>query len=124
MLRDQLARMNGMPVVRWTRWFLSPFRRVFSKKHRAFKRLVKMVKGSGYFDIKYYLKTYPDVAQSGMDPVVHYLAHGALEDRNPSDRFNTRNYVDRYADVAAERKRLNPLVHFLKHGRAEGRNPL
>jgi chromosome segregation ATPase len=122
-LKGLVERMNRMPLVRLTRCFLRPFRPLFSQRRRAFKRTVRMVRESGYFDAGYYLRNYPDVAKSGMDAVVHYLRHGALEGRNPSERFDTAGYLARYPDVAAERNRLNPLVHFLTHGRAEGREP-
>lgn len=35
------------------------------------------------FDAEWYLKTYPDVAQAGMDPWEHYFRHGAKEGRLP-----------------------------------------
>jgi Methyltransferase domain len=36
-----------------------------------------------YFDADWYLKKYPDVAESGMDPVIHYIQFGASEGRDP-----------------------------------------
>jgi hypothetical protein len=33
----------------------------------------------GCFDRAWYMKKYPDVAASGMDPLTHYLNHGTTE---------------------------------------------
>ena len=35
------------------------------------------------FDPEWYLATYPDIRTAGMDPLAHYLEHGALEGRWP-----------------------------------------
>ena len=71
------------------------------------------------FDAAWYLATYPDVAQTGANPLVHYVRHGWLEGRNPSPRFNTRAYLGRYPDDS--RSGVNPLAHYLDSGIVEGR---
>jgi GT2 family glycosyltransferase len=43
-----------------------------------------MDKFSSTFDPKCYLEKYPDVARTGMDPLVHYLKYGIAEERNPN----------------------------------------
>ena len=73
------------------------------------------------FDPAYYLERNPDVAQAGLDPLAHYLRHGAWEHRNPHPLFHSRYYLSRYPDVA--RSGVNPLIHWLDHGQAEGRLP-
>ncbi len=73
------------------------------------------------FDGALYLDRNPDVARSGMNPLVHFLRHGAAEGRDPHPLFSTAFYLDRNPDVA--RSGPNPLVHFLKRGAAEGRDP-
>jgi hypothetical protein len=55
---------------------------------------------------------YPDVAKAGLDPVRHYLSHGADEGRDPSPFFSTRTYVAGHPELA--RSRENPLIHFLR----------
>lgn len=37
------------------------------------------------FDSIWYLRQYPDVATAGVDPYFHYITHGILENRFPSD---------------------------------------
>ena len=73
------------------------------------------------FDPAYYLERNPDVAQSGHDPLPHYMLHGAWEGRNPHPLFHSRFYLSRYPDVA--RSGTNPLTHWLLHGQGEGRQP-
>ena len=70
-------------------------------------------------DREYYLRSNPDVALSGRDPVEHYLEIGWKEGRDPSDYFSTAGYLAANPDVAAAE--INPLQHFLTSGLAEGR---
>jgi hypothetical protein len=44
----------------------------------------EVINRSEYFDTDYYLREYPDVLESKIHPVSHYLAYGANEFRNPS----------------------------------------
>lgn len=80
---------------------------------------VSVLKQSGLFDGKWYLEQYPDVAADGMDPVEHYVHHGAAEGRNPGPEFDTKYYLENNLDVASAG--VNPLQHYVEHGRQEGR---
>lgn len=72
------------------------------------------------FDMAYYLMRNVDVDQAlQIDPVQHYLDHGAQEGRDPHPSFSTRAYVQRYSDVSTSG--LNPYYHWLTIGRDEGR---
>jgi hypothetical protein len=62
---------------------------------------------------------YPDVANSGMDPIEHFVRFGAAEKRNPTEFFDIKFYLNRYQDVA--KSTINPYVHYLKFGKEEGR---
>lgn len=42
------------------------------------------IAASDLFDPKWYLEAYPDVAASGLDPVVHYVRFGEKEGRKPA----------------------------------------
>lgn len=79
----------------------------------------RLVSKSPLFDEDYYLREYPDVALSKMDPIKHYLKYGASEGRNPSSFFQTNAYLAANSDVA--NAGVNPLLHFLMQGFKEGR---
>lgn len=42
------------------------------------------------FDAAWYLSTYPDVGEAGLDPLTHYIAFGAAEGRLPSPAFEVK----------------------------------
>lgn len=73
------------------------------------------------FDAVYYLEYNDDVRLSGMDPLEHFLEHGANELRNPNAWFDTGFYVRDNADVVDSE--VNPFWHYLAQGKAEGRQP-
>jgi hypothetical protein len=71
------------------------------------------------FDAAYYLAVNGDVAETGVDPLDHFLASGWREGRDPNAAFSVKDYLENYPDIAAAD--VNPFVHFLSAGRAEGR---
>ncbi|MCS0503139.1 hypothetical protein [Ancylobacter mangrovi] len=71
------------------------------------------------FDPAFYLSTYPDVAASRMDPLLHFVRFGWKEGRNPNAVFDTAYYLQRYPDIAGSAD--NPFAHYVEHGRGEGR---
>lgn len=54
-----------------------------SKKPSLIEICAELIQ-SGLFDAQWYLSQNPDVAASGIDPVMHYARTGALEGRQPS----------------------------------------
>jgi len=79
---------------------------------------------SSLFDRNWYLKQYPDVANSLEDPLDHYLLYGAREGRDPNPLFDTDWYLKQNPDV--KESGTNPLQHFIEYGAREGRkiNPI
>jgi chromosome segregation ATPase len=88
---------------------------------RNIRRQISLIKQSGLFDERWYLNEYSDVAQSGIDPIKHYLKFGAEEGRDPSLAFDTRYYQECNPDISTSA--INPLLHYISHGKAEGRRP-
>jgi len=74
--------------------------------------------GAG-FDANYYNWAYPDIARSGVPPLLHYSLCGYLENRNPSASFDSAYYRLRYPDVRDAG--VNPLLHYALFGRREQR---
>ncbi|NVD39795.1 glycosyltransferase [Ensifer sp. HO-A22] len=81
-----------------------------------------VVRASKYFDAGWYLGQNRDVEAAGFDPVLHYIAFGAEEGRNPGPYFDGGLYLLRRPDVAASG--INPLVHFLRWGFLEVKDDL
>jgi len=61
----------------------------------------------------------PDVRRADVDPLTHFIEHGWKEGRNPSQKFDTKYYLETYPDV--QKAGVNPLIHYLRHGKKEGR---
>ena len=71
------------------------------------------------FDPGYYLETYKDVANSGMDPLDHFWFVGWKEGRQPNATFSTKAYLAANPDVTEAG--VNPFAHYIVAGRAEKR---
>jgi hypothetical protein len=72
-----------------------------------------------FFDAAFYLERYPDVRQAGMNPLRHYLRHGAAEGRKPHRLFEPEYYLSCCPEA---RKSRSPLLHFIETGGGLG-NP-
>jgi GT2 family glycosyltransferase len=81
------------------------------KAYRALRR-------SGQFDAGFYLARYPDVLEQRLNPLMHYVEHGAKERRDPSRAFSTSGYLARHPELVANGE--NPLVHSLRERPATG----
>jgi len=82
-------------------------------------RYCYLIKNSNLFDKEYYLNNNPDVANSVIDPIKHFILHGGKEKRNPSSHFDTSFYLKTHPDVSASN--MNPLIHYILHGEKEKR---
>ena len=76
---------------------------------------------SGLFDDNWYLEQNADIRAAGVNPLVHYLQHGANEGRDPNLLFDSDWYLEQNPDVRGAG--VNPLLHYLQHGAGEGRDP-
>ena len=85
------------------------------------RKVVAMLRRTGMVRQDWYRQNYPDVIQSGFDPVEHYVRIGFRNGYFPHPLFDTRWYLTRYEDVLLSGQ--NPFLHFLLHGRAERRCP-
>jgi hypothetical protein len=105
-------------LLRWT----AKFRLVgqFQMRRRRLRER-RVILSSGLFDGDWYLAQNPDVRVASINPLLHYVRHGAAEGRNPNPQFNANRYLAQNPDVRAAG--INPLLHYIRHGAAEGRNP-
>ena len=79
----------------------------------------RILRESELFDEAWYLDTYEDVRENGLDPVKHYLIYGWHEMRDPSPDFSTRHYLALYPDV--REAFICPLLHYELSGKGEKR---
>lgn len=96
---------------------LTLLRAVYKPLSGSRERIAK----SRLVDVDWYLQTYPDVAESGIDPIEHYLTKGVLEGRNPNSHFDTAWYLVNNPDAVVEG--INPLLHFNDRGWLADRDP-
>ncbi|SJN11492.1 Glycosyltransferase [Halomonas citrativorans] len=90
---------------------------------RAIKRQVSLIEASQWFDAKWYLAQYSDIASDpkmSARPARHYLLMGGFEGRNPGPEFDSVYYLTHNPDVVESG--INPLVHYLKFGEKEQRS--
>src|ERR1041385_4319637 len=80
------------------------------RRVRKLERDIWIVTATGLFDREKYLRENPDVAESGVDPIAHYVRYGGFEARNPCSHFDSRWYLATYPDVVTVGD--NPLVHY------------
>lgn len=73
---------------------------------------------SGLFDAEHYRASNPDVQRSNIDPLLHYLEHGAAEGRSPLPGFDALWYL-RQCEAYGERPQ-NPLIHYITIGAQRG----
>ena len=91
-------------------------------KRPVARRIYRTIASSNLFDPQWYRSTQVSGLASLMDPLWHYLDHGAAVGFDPSPVFDTSHYVHTNHDVRSSG--LNPLFHYLEYGRAERRSPL
>jgi hypothetical protein len=75
---------------------------------------VMIIASSGLFNDDWYIRQNPDVARSGINPLLHYVQHGAQEKRVPFPGFNAVRYIAN-AETRGPVTR-NPLAHYILHG--------
>jgi len=79
----------------------------------------RAIKGLGLFDEANYLKNYGNVLISGINPLIHYMYYGYIENKFPSTDFDGEYYLNKYRDVKSSG--MNPLVHYSLYGVNEGK---
>ena len=94
------------------------------KKFWVNKQIYNSFNDSKMFNRNYYLKRYPSVKKSGMDPVLHYILFGFKEGKFPSfmyeriydsfkdsDWFDEDYYLKKYPEV--RNSGIEPLEHYI-----------
>jgi hypothetical protein len=83
---------------------LSPWRQVRRAKRELIRKRLRdymTLLASPLFDADFYLQTYPDVAETGILPALHYLLLGSNEGRRPSAIVNPAEVLDWFPELKA-----------------------
>ncbi|MCK0508427.1 radical SAM protein [Aromatoleum anaerobium] len=97
--------------------YITELQKRFSKNH--FNR--NAVLRTELFDPQYYLEAYPDIRNAGIDPLTHFIDHGAWEGRNPCRYFDMSYYLDQYPELA--KNRSHPLADYIRYSVKKCRKP-
>lgn len=74
---------------------------------------IEFLRGTRLFDADFYLDSNPDIREAGVDPLDHYVRHGADEGRWPNPWFDSRGYATRFQSGEDAK---NPLAHYAAAG--------
>ncbi len=90
-----------------------------SRIAQAFRALLcyRIIANSEFFDGKWFLSQNLDLARSGADPVLNYLAWGRRSGNHPSPDFVGNEYCDLHG---IRHDNINPLVHYERIGKKRG----
>jgi len=72
-----------------------------------------------FFDEEYYLNSHPEIKDTDISPMEHYLNYGWKEGRSPTDWFDVNYYLDTHADVKSAN--IEPFGHYVFTGKFENR---
>ena len=114
---------KGLANVNPVRRFMQRLRRVsrdmrLARRVGLSRRVLKAAVASEIFDERFYLMTYPEVAEATVSPFEHYLATGRFETRKPSAIFDPTAYIEANPEVA--RSGTEPFLHYVLIGQAAG----
>lgn len=133
---DAILRSTSWRVTKPLRFFRRVINYLFRKarfyhpdsQHKLSNNLQPLNEELVHFDSHWYLSTYSDIADSGVEPYEHYLEYGRHEGRYPSEQelkkavapdLDEEWYLTTYSDV--KDAGLSALHHYIHYGRLEGR---
>jgi len=76
---------------------------------RPREETIRLIRESGAFDEVYYRAKYPDVAETEVDPIRHWVEFGWREARNPSDPQHRNPVLYDLLEGHLRGLRVNPL---------------
>jgi hypothetical protein len=81
---------RGLAALPKAAWWTVTFR---LPRHLRARRLAAELVETGLFDLPWYLEHNPDVVLQGLSPVVHWVAGGWSEGRDPNPRSDVRAFL-------------------------------
>ena len=90
-LRESVRPYYGIALMTLL-WLLKRVAFKVGGKKQYHALIAKLLKKNRLFDVGWYLENNPDVANSGIDPYLHYAAYGDKEGRSPMALFSPAFY--------------------------------
>ncbi len=97
--------------------FLKTISKLFKIDDKYHLERAKHIKETGLFDSAYYLTQNSDVAESGIDPILHYVMYGDQEGRKPTIFFDPKIYRIHANALKLKFVHVNALLHYFAVGR-------
>ena len=120
--RDSLAALRAVSGYKPRKRFLARLRRkpkpVPTKAEQHYLADAALVRTSALFDAGWYIASHPSLAESGSDPVLHYVLHGAPAGADPGPYFDSAAYRAAHPDCTGA-----PLAHAIRHGHVDKPRP-
>ena len=119
---QRLLKSREWKLTRPLRWVICVFRELkanIGMKLYPLSWEYRAIRKSGLFDAAYYTGQIHNMGK--LNPLAHYVKHGAKEGKRPHPLFDPAYYLAQNPDVAELKP--NPLAHFVKYGVREGRDP-
>ncbi|MDD2643221.1 MAG: glycosyltransferase family 2 protein [Methanobacteriaceae archaeon] len=88
-------------------------------KASLYKEAYSKILDENLFNEEFYIEKYPNIKNSGINPLLHYLFYGYKEHKIPALNFDSNIYLDKYPSV--KQLNINPLVHYVMYGKKEGK---
>ncbi|AYF34586.1 rhamnan synthesis F family protein [Vreelandella alkaliphila] len=80
------------------------------------------IKESGFFDIEFYARKYPEKLKGEINLLEHYLTIGIKEGLQASPFFDVNHYLNMNPDI--REAGINPFIHYVCNGQHEGREAI
>lgn len=106
------ARFKSARYIRKINFFSYLIKNIFCMAFPSLRQAI-YIRQSGLFDVGWYIERNPDVARTGVDPILHYVRYGAHEGRDPAPWFSTRTYLEMNPGLIS--CNLNPFFHYIFH---------
>lgn len=88
---------------------------------RRERRIAESIRRSGLFDVEWYTAQLGRPLPAGVDPIDHYVGHGAETGVSPNPCFDPDWYMSR--PNAPRRLDVTPFVHYINRGAGRGISP-
>lgn len=108
---DDVKKSGMNPLIFYVLYDLGSERRTTNKvTPDDIQKAIDIIKDENLFDEKFYITQIPQLKDTSLDALMHYIIEGYKNNLNPSKNFNTLFYKMRYLEGSDD---INPLVDYV-----------